>query len=353
MDPLDGTREYGSRAAPTGRCTSRSGSAAAGSPTPRWPSPRSGRRTRPEPAALAATNGERSILVSDSRPPAWAAGVAEALGARLQPMGSAGAKAMAVLRGEHDAYVHDGGQWEWDSAAPVGVALAHGLHASRIDGAPLEYNRRAPVPAGSRDLPPGTGRRGAGRDRGLDGARRRPDRGRRAVRDRRRAPPAGPAAAQDVRDLRGARGDRRDVGPVPLSRACARTRDMQTLGYRFRPWMESRRRSPTGRRSSSYVRRHRARGGDRPARALRPSRVTRAAWADGRWTVTVRGPRADHLRLPLRLRRLLPLRRGLPARSSRTSSASTGEIDPPAVLARGPRLRGQARRGRSAAARPR
>ena len=70
--------------------------------------------------------------------------MAEALGARLQPMGSAGAKAMAVLRGEHDAYVHDGGQWEWDSAAPVGVALAHGLHASRIDGAPLEYNREHP-----------------------------------------------------------------------------------------------------------------------------------------------------------------------------------------------------------------
>jgi 3'(2'), 5'-bisphosphate nucleotidase len=59
-------------------------------------------------------------------------------------MGSAGAKAMAVVRGEHAAYVHDGGQWEWDSAAPVGVALAQGLHASRIDGAPLEYNRAHP-----------------------------------------------------------------------------------------------------------------------------------------------------------------------------------------------------------------
>ena len=55
-------------------------------------------------------------------------------------MGSAGAKAMAVLRGEADAYLHDGGQWEWDSAAPVGVVLAAGLHASRIDGAPLRYN---------------------------------------------------------------------------------------------------------------------------------------------------------------------------------------------------------------------
>jgi 3'(2'), 5'-bisphosphate nucleotidase len=59
-------------------------------------------------------------------------------------MGSAGAKAMAVLRGDVDAYVHAGGQWEWDSAAPVGVALAHGLHASRIDGSPLRYNQSHP-----------------------------------------------------------------------------------------------------------------------------------------------------------------------------------------------------------------
>jgi 3'(2'), 5'-bisphosphate nucleotidase len=84
------------------------------------------------------------FLVSDSRPPAFAVPVAETLGAELAPMGSAGAKAMAVLRGEADAYLHAGGQWEWDSAAPVGVALAAGLHASRIDGRPLEYNRANP-----------------------------------------------------------------------------------------------------------------------------------------------------------------------------------------------------------------
>lgn len=59
-------------------------------------------------------------------------------------MGSAGAKAMAVLRGEADAYLHAGGQWEWDSAAPVGVVRAAGLHASRIDGSPLVYNRANP-----------------------------------------------------------------------------------------------------------------------------------------------------------------------------------------------------------------
>ncbi|MEP7179394.1 MAG: inositol monophosphatase family protein, partial [Pseudonocardiales bacterium] len=62
----------------------------------------------------------------------------------LEPMGSAGAKAMAVLRGEAVAYLHAGGQWEWDSAAPVGVVQAAGLHASRIDGAPLRYNSEYP-----------------------------------------------------------------------------------------------------------------------------------------------------------------------------------------------------------------
>jgi 3'(2'), 5'-bisphosphate nucleotidase len=59
-------------------------------------------------------------------------------------MGSAGAKAMAVLRGEADAYLHAGGQWEWDSAAPVGVVVAAGLHASRVDGSPLIYNSENP-----------------------------------------------------------------------------------------------------------------------------------------------------------------------------------------------------------------
>ena len=84
------------------------------------------------------------VLVSDSRPPSFAAAAAAAIGAGVRPMGSAGAKAMAVVRGEAVAYVHAGGQWEWDSAAPVGVALAHGLHASRIDGSPLTYNAEHP-----------------------------------------------------------------------------------------------------------------------------------------------------------------------------------------------------------------
>jgi 3'(2'), 5'-bisphosphate nucleotidase len=93
-----------------------------------------------------ATGSDRRarFLVSDSRPPDFAAEVAAALGAELAPMGSAGAKAMAVVRGEADAYLHAGGQWEWDSAAPVGVAVAAGLHASRVDGSALEYNREHP-----------------------------------------------------------------------------------------------------------------------------------------------------------------------------------------------------------------
>jgi len=66
--------------------------------------------------------------------------VAEQLGGELVPMGSAGAKAMAVVRGEAEIYLHSGGQYEWDNCAPVAVAKAHGLHCSRIDGGPLIYN---------------------------------------------------------------------------------------------------------------------------------------------------------------------------------------------------------------------
>jgi 3'(2'), 5'-bisphosphate nucleotidase len=94
--------------------------------------------------ARATSTGSTVVLVSDSRPPTFAGPVAEKLGYQLRPMGSAGAKAMAVLRGDSAAYVHAGGQWEWDSAAPVGVALAAGLHASRIDGSPLKYNSETP-----------------------------------------------------------------------------------------------------------------------------------------------------------------------------------------------------------------
>jgi 3'(2'), 5'-bisphosphate nucleotidase len=101
----------------------------------------------PEPAGPLGRLGSGRgtlVLVSESRPPAFAAAVAADVGGTVATMGSAGAKAMAVLRGEADAYLHAGGQWEWDSAAPVGVALAAGLHASRIDGSPLVYNQEHP-----------------------------------------------------------------------------------------------------------------------------------------------------------------------------------------------------------------
>ena len=84
------------------------------------------------------------IAVSRSRPPAEAQRVARELDMELLPMGSAGAKAMAVVRGDADAYLHSGGQHEWDNCAPVAVAAAHGLHCSRIDGSPLRYNRPHP-----------------------------------------------------------------------------------------------------------------------------------------------------------------------------------------------------------------
>ena len=84
------------------------------------------------------------ILVSRTRPTEHAHRLAAHLGGELVPMGSAGAKAMAVARGEADVYAHSGGQYEWDSAAPVAVAAAAGLHVSRLDGSPLRYNQPNP-----------------------------------------------------------------------------------------------------------------------------------------------------------------------------------------------------------------
>ena len=85
--------------------------------------------------------GPIRMVVSRTRPPELATVLARRLEAELVEMGSAGVKVMAVMRGQADVYVHAGGQYEWDSAAPVAVALAGGLHASRIDGSPLRYNQ--------------------------------------------------------------------------------------------------------------------------------------------------------------------------------------------------------------------
>jgi 3'(2'), 5'-bisphosphate nucleotidase len=86
------------------------------------------------------TDGPVRIAVSRTRPPAVADAVAAALDGELVPLGSAGYKTAAVVRGEVDAYVHAGGMYQWDSAAPVAVALAAGLTACRLDGSPLVYN---------------------------------------------------------------------------------------------------------------------------------------------------------------------------------------------------------------------
>jgi len=99
----------------------------------------------PTVAAPPAAPQAPRIVVSRTRPPAIALQVRDALNGTLVEMGSAGAKVAAVVQGRADVYVHAGGQYEWDSAAPVAVARAAGLHTSRIDGSPLEYNRPDPL----------------------------------------------------------------------------------------------------------------------------------------------------------------------------------------------------------------
>jgi 3'(2'), 5'-bisphosphate nucleotidase len=140
VDPVDGTREYGE-----GRADWAVHVALAIGGTPAIGAvalPALGLVLRSDqPIDLSPPPARLRMLVSRTRPAREAVAVAEALGAELVPMGSAGAKAMAVVRGEADIYLHSGGQYEWDSCAPVAVALAHGLHASRIDGSPLIYNR--------------------------------------------------------------------------------------------------------------------------------------------------------------------------------------------------------------------
>jgi 3'(2'), 5'-bisphosphate nucleotidase len=145
VDPLDGTREFGE----PGRtdwavhvALWQDGELAAGAvalpalaqtlATPSLPAP---------PPAV----GAPRVVVSRTRPPAVALDVCDALRGELVEMGSAGAKVMAVVRGVADVYVHAGGQYEWDSAAPVAVARAAGLFTSRIDGSALEYNRPDPL----------------------------------------------------------------------------------------------------------------------------------------------------------------------------------------------------------------
>lgn len=95
----------------------------------------------PPPVAAGEASGKIRIVVSRSRPPQFVRNISGLIDAELVPLGSAGAKVAAVINGEVDAYVHGGGFYEWDTAAPVAVARAAGLHASRIDGSALAYNQ--------------------------------------------------------------------------------------------------------------------------------------------------------------------------------------------------------------------
>ncbi len=99
----------------------------------------------PAPGGPGLAGRDLRVVVSRTRPPAFLQRLSELADLTLMPLGSAGAKAAAVMQGEADAYVHAGGQYEWDSAAPVAVAVAAGLHASRIDGSELAYNQPDPV----------------------------------------------------------------------------------------------------------------------------------------------------------------------------------------------------------------
>jgi 3'(2'), 5'-bisphosphate nucleotidase len=147
VDPLDGTREFGEEgradwAVHVALWSAQARDLIAGAVS----LPAAGTvysTAGPSPVATAIGDPIR-IAASRTRPPAFVTALADDVGAELVPMGSAGAKIAAVIDGEADAYVHAGGQYEWDSAAPVAVAAATGLHASRIDGSALKYNEADP-----------------------------------------------------------------------------------------------------------------------------------------------------------------------------------------------------------------
>jgi len=141
VDPVDGTREYGEARTDWAVHV---GMAVGGEPV-------LGAVALPgldlvlrsdQPGIVPSAPEVLRMVVSRTRPAREATEVAAKLGAELVPMGSAGAKAMSILQGEADIYLHSGGQYEWDSCAPAAVALGWGLHCSRIDGSPLIYNQK-------------------------------------------------------------------------------------------------------------------------------------------------------------------------------------------------------------------
>jgi 3'(2'), 5'-bisphosphate nucleotidase len=147
IDPLDGTREFSEppredwavHVALWARTGEGEGELVAGAVA--QPGLSTTFHTGEPPVVPARTSQRPRIAVSRTRPPAFVQAMAEEIGADLVPMGSAGAKVISVARDVTDAYVHAGGQYEWDSAAPVAVARAAGLFTSRVDGSPLVYNQ--------------------------------------------------------------------------------------------------------------------------------------------------------------------------------------------------------------------
>ncbi len=145
VDPVDGTREYGEARSDWAVHVGLAIDGVATTGAVALPGLDGGIVLRTDQITPLPEAPERPrLVVSRSRPAKEAVEFAELIGGDLVPMGSAGAKAMAIVRGEAEIYLHSGGQYEWDSCAPVAVALAHGLHCSRIDGSPMVYNRQDP-----------------------------------------------------------------------------------------------------------------------------------------------------------------------------------------------------------------
>jgi 3'(2'), 5'-bisphosphate nucleotidase len=144
VDPLDGTREYGEGRTDWAVHVALWADGELSAAAVALPGLDQVLLTSPAPVVPGRPDGPVRIAVSRSRPPVEATAVAAALDAELVPLGSAGYKTVAVARGEVDVYVHSGGQYQWDSAAPVAVARAAGLSTCRLDGSPLVYN--APDP---------------------------------------------------------------------------------------------------------------------------------------------------------------------------------------------------------------
>ncbi len=140
VDPVDGTREYGEARTDWAVHVALAVGGVASIGAVALPGLGVVLRTD-KPQVVPPAPSKLRMVVSRTRPAREATEVAEKIGAELVPMGSAGAKAMAIVLGQADIYLHSGGQYEWDSCAPAAVALAHGLHCSRIDGSPLVYNQ--------------------------------------------------------------------------------------------------------------------------------------------------------------------------------------------------------------------